>query len=121
MEKIDTYEAPVSHLIIAPLFWPPKCLLSPVSALSILDFYGKNAFNNSLAFMFVCRNASNTVYAFLFVRCVRTLCSLICPSVCGERFGGTQPRGGTGECFAPIPFSLCDSNVFVAAIFKPSS
>ncbi len=33
---------------------------------------------------------------FVHGSCLRTLCSLICLSVCGERFGGTQPLGGTG-------------------------
>jgi hypothetical protein len=36
--KVDTYEAPVLNLIIAPLFYQPKRVLTPASMLCLLDY-----------------------------------------------------------------------------------
>ncbi len=33
-------EQQLLHLITAPLFWRPKCALTPMNLLCILDFYG---------------------------------------------------------------------------------
>ncbi len=40
--KVDTYRAPVLHVIIVLLFKQPNCVLTPISILSIIDFYDKN-------------------------------------------------------------------------------
>ncbi len=37
--KVDTYGAPVFHLIIVTPFYQPKCVLTPMSILDILEFY----------------------------------------------------------------------------------
>jgi hypothetical protein len=38
-KKVDTFGAPVLPLMIVPLFKRPKCVLTPMNNLCILDFY----------------------------------------------------------------------------------
>jgi len=37
--KVDTYGALVLQVIITPLFYQPKCLVTPMSIMCIVDFY----------------------------------------------------------------------------------
>jgi hypothetical protein len=39
--KVDTYRVLVLYLITALLFQQPICVLTPLSILCILDFYGQ--------------------------------------------------------------------------------